>query len=97
MSGKTERVSDDRRWLKAAVFIVLNAMAVILLALGLIAGLTPSEGLPTVTEILIFAVLPLAIPVILLMQVRNVAVRVFLLLETELMALVLVKIAIILS
>jgi hypothetical protein len=46
---------------KNKYIVAANVFAILLLAMGLLSPLTPSEGNPTIIELFIFAILPLLI------------------------------------
>jgi len=54
-----------------------NIFAILLLAMGLLSPLTPSEGTPTIIELLIFAVLPLLILGAIIIKTENRLLKIF--------------------
>jgi hypothetical protein len=60
----------------------MGIVAAILFGVGLIGGLTPSEGKPSLLAWLIFAVVPLGLTLLGSLLVRSWVVRAFLLVET---------------
>ncbi len=59
----------------------MGIVAAILFGVGLIGGLTPSEGKPSLFAWLVFAVVPLGLTLLGSLAVRSWAVRAFLLVE----------------
>ena len=67
--------------MKPSRAVIMGIVAAILFGVGLIGGLTPSEGKPSLLAWLVFAVVPLALTLIGSLAVRSRAVRAFLLVE----------------
>ena len=59
----------------------MGIVAAILFGVGLIGGLTPSEGEPSLLAWLVFAIVPLGLTLLGFLTVRSWAVRAFLLVE----------------
>jgi ribose/xylose/arabinose/galactoside ABC-type transport system permease subunit len=55
------RVPQQRSAASTALAIVLNVAAIALLAVGLLAPLTPSEGMPSIGALVVFAAGPSAL------------------------------------
>ncbi|TAN42129.1 MAG: hypothetical protein EPN22_13290 [Nitrospirae bacterium] len=77
---------------KETTQIAANILAILILAAGLISPLTPSEGTPSLIELLIFAFVPLIILGTLLLRLENKMTKLFVAFELIAMSVVLFKV-----
>jgi len=56
---------------KTAYLVVANVIALVILAIGLLSPLTPSEGKPALLEVIIFAVSPLLILGLMILKTQS--------------------------
>jgi hypothetical protein len=72
--------------------IAANVTALLLLAVGLISPLTPSEGTPSLIELIVFAVLPFFILVVIILKTENRLAKIFIGSEIAIVFIVLYKV-----